>query len=273
MINQNFFWSTNIKFLRNRKKLSQDQLAVELTISRAKLNAHENGHSKNPPLEDLVRFADYFNITIDTLLRINLSKLSELKLRNLEAGNDIYLSGRQIRVLATTINQQNNENIEWVPIKAKAGYLAGYNDLDFISKLPKFSMPNLPVGKTYRLFPTKGDSMLPVPEDSYVIGEYVEDWLTLKKDTPCIVVVKGQDIVFKLMDLSDTPRTHRLYLKSLNVRYSPYEIEAVDVLEVWKFYGYISDTMPEQLNLQEMTYAINDMKMDLQKLVKTQELK
>src|SRR5690242_3243260 len=110
----NLFWSENLRFLRNRRQLSQNQLAEELNISRAKLNAHENGLSRNPPLEDLIRFADYFKMSLDTLLRINLSRLGELKVRELEAGNDVYLTGRQIRVLATTVDKQNNENVELV---------------------------------------------------------------------------------------------------------------------------------------------------------------
>jgi len=48
------FWATNLTFLRKRKKMSQDELAQDLAITRAKLNSHENGLSKNPPLEDLL---------------------------------------------------------------------------------------------------------------------------------------------------------------------------------------------------------------------------
>ncbi len=264
----NLFWSENLRFLRNRRQLSQNQLAEDLKISRAKLNAHENGLSRNPPLEDLIRFADYFKMSLDTLLRINLSRLGELKVRELEAGNDVYLTGRQIRVLATTVDKQNNENVELVPIKAKAGYLAGYNDPQFISKLPRFSIPDLPSGKTYRLFPIKGESMLPVPEDSIVIASYIQDMLAIKKDTPCIVVVKGQDIAFKLVDISHVQMTGKMWLKSLNVRFAPYEVDVADVLEVWQFYGYLSKTIPEEMNNADIVSALNHLQTGMQELLK-----
>ena len=108
---QKLFWADNLKFLRNRKKISQDELAGNLGITRAKLNSHENGLSKNPPLEDLIKIADYFHIAVDTLLKVDLSKLGELKLRELESGNDLYISGGKIRVLSITVDQDNRENI------------------------------------------------------------------------------------------------------------------------------------------------------------------
>lgn len=263
----NIFWAENLKFLRHRKQVSQDQLAADLEISRAKLNAHENGVSKNPPLEDILRFSEYFKMSVDTLLKVNLSRLGELKLRELEAGNDVYLAGKNIRVLATTVDRQNNENVEFVPLKAKAGYLAGFSDPEFIEKLPKFSIPNLPKGKTYRLFPIKGDSMLPIPDGSIVISSYVEDILNIKKDSPCIVVVSGQDIAFKLVDVSEARGSGMVWLKSLNVRYKPYEVAARDVLEAWAFEGYISSGMPEAVGNAEIVAALTTIQTDMQKLL------
>jgi len=155
MAKQNIFWAENIKFLRKRKKLSQDELANQLGITRVKLNSHENGSTKNPSLEDLTAIADYFHLAVDTLLKVDLSKITELKVRELEAGNDVYISGGRIRVLSITMNPDNRENVEYVPIKAKAGYQKGYSDPEFIRQLPRFSLPHLPGNRTYRMFPTE----------------------------------------------------------------------------------------------------------------------
>jgi transcriptional regulator with XRE-family HTH domain len=244
MKKQNLFWAENLKFLRNRKKKSQDDLAGELGITRAKLNSHENGLSKNPPLEDLIKIADHFHIAVDTLLKINLAKLGELKLRELEAGNDIYVSGGKIRVLSITVNADNKENIEFVPKKAKAGYLAGYNDPDFIAQLPKFTLPHLPQNKTYRMFPTEGNSMLPIPENCLVITEYVADWTALR-NTPCIVIMKSeQTFLFKIVTL--VVANQSLLLHSLNPEYKDKEVWAGDVMEVWKYHSHITDMIPAE---------------------------
>jgi transcriptional regulator with XRE-family HTH domain len=259
---QKLFWAENLKFLRNRKKQSQDDLANSLGLTRAKLNSHENGLSKNPPLEDLIKIADYFKIAVDTLLKINLAKIGELRLRELESGNDIYISGGKIRVLSITVNSEDRENIEFVPKKAKAGYMAGFNDPDFIAQLPKFSLPHLPQNKTYRMFPTEGDSMLPIPENCLVIAEYVADWNMLR-DTPCIVIMKSeQTFLFKMVSLIEANQS--LLLHSLNPEYKDREVWVGDVLEVWRYHSHITDVIPSDDGIgQQILNYVREIRFDV----------
>ncbi len=240
---QRIFFAGNIRFLRGWKKLSQETLAARLGLTRAKLAAIEAGNTKSPQPEDYLAFSDFFKISIDTLLKIDLTKLGELKLRELEAGNDVYIRGGNLRVLAISVDKSNNENVEYVPVKAKAGYMAGYNDPEFIASLPKYSLPNLPTDGTFRIFPSTGDSMLPVPEGSDIIAQYVPDWTAIKAETPCIVILKGQqDFVFKMVTVNPDST---ILLKSLNPEYKPYTVEASDVMEIWRFYAYTSREFPE----------------------------
>ena len=109
----------NIKLLRKRKNRTQDVVAGELGFSRSTLNSYENGAVINPTVESLIAFSNYFKISIDTLLRVDLSRLGESKLRDLELGYDDYVKGTKLRVLATTVDSKNRENIELVPVKAK----------------------------------------------------------------------------------------------------------------------------------------------------------
>jgi len=258
MIPAKLFFHSNIRFLRERKKMSQEELSAELDFSRNKLQALESGKTINPTAADLIKFSDYFKISIDTLMKINISKLGELKLKELQAGNDVYITGSQIRVLAITVDKNNKENVEYVPVKAKAGYRAGYNDPDYIAGLPKFSLPNLPKTGTFRIFPTTGDSMLPIPESSEVIAQYIQDWNSIKPDTPCIVILKGeQDFVFKLVTIQGEGK---VLLKSLNSSYSPYTVNSEDILEVWKYYKHQTSTLPEaETDLQELKSLILDL--------------
>lgn len=265
MNSQKIFFGSNIKFLRERRKMNQESLAEKLSLTRSKLNALENGHTKAPQPDDYLRFSDFFKISVDSLLRVNLAKLSELKLRELESGNDVYMTGSNIRVLAITVNEQNKENMEYVPVKAKAGYRSGYGDPEYVSKLPRFNLPNLPRSGTFRMFPTVGDSMLPIPEKSDIVTEYVQDWKSLKPDTLCIVILKGeQDFVFKQVTVG---QDSSLLLRSLNPVYAPYRVEAEDVLEVWKYRSFHSQALPSTgsnhdqmmrilLNLQEQVSKI-----------------
>ena len=85
MATQQLFWSGNIRHLRLRKKMSQETLAEKLGISRVKLNAHESGRTVNPTVDDLVNASEFFKMSIDCLLKIDLSKLTEQKILELEA--------------------------------------------------------------------------------------------------------------------------------------------------------------------------------------------
>lgn len=253
----NIFLGSNVKFLRNREGLTQQNLSEVLAMSRSKLNCIETGQTKSPAIEDILKFSSHFKISVDTIIKVDLSKLGELKIRELQSGNDVYIKGGNLRVLAITVDKNNNENVEFVPIKAKAGYSAGYNDPEYIASLPRFSLPNLPKQGTFRIFPTTGDSMLPVPEGSEVVGRFVEDWQTIKPNTPCIVVLKNnQDFVFKLVRLTDD---NCFLLSSLNPIYKPYEVTSEEVLEIWRLHSFSSKKIPEQLpDLQGLLEKVRD---------------
>lgn len=263
----------NLRFLRKRKQLSQEDLAFRLKISRGKLNALENGISKNPPMEDLLKFSDFFKISVDTLLKVELSQLSTYKMKLIDNGEEALATGQNVRVLALTVDSHNRENMEFVPIKARAGYRSHYNDPEFISTLPRFSLPNLPPDKTFRMFPTMGDSMLPIPEGALIISSYVSDWLHLKDGTMCVLVLKGeQDFVFKqVYHLGGTEK--KLLLKSLNETYTPYEVALSEVLEIWQFHSYLSDVIPTPgADLSRMAEDISAIKKDLQELLRATPL-
>jgi hypothetical protein len=236
-------------------------------MTRVKLNAIESGKTKNPALEDLVKFSGFFKISIDSLLRVNLSKLPELQLRELEAGNDVYTTGRKIRVLAISTDKQNNENIEYVPVKARMGYRNGYNDPEYIATLAKFSLPNLPKNKTFRIFPSTGESMLPLKPGTDLITEYVENWEKLK-DTPCVLILKsaGTDFVFKCVTFQRKERN--FLLCSLNEgEFPPYTVPADEVLEVWKYFRHIENELPKgEPSLAQLSAAIKEMRNELKEL-------
>jgi transcriptional regulator with XRE-family HTH domain len=263
MAAQKVYFSSNIKFLRERKKLTQEALANELNMTRKKLFALESGQTKTPPVTDMINFSRFFNVSVDTLLTVDLPKLSGVQIQALDAGHEAYANGANLRVLAISVDQDNTENIEYVPVKAKAGYAAGYHDPEFIASLPKYSFPNLPKGNTYRVFPTSGESMLPIPDGSEVIAQYITDWEMIKPGTPSIVILKGnQDFVFKLVTWQ---ANGSLLLESLNDLFRPYTVAVNEVAEIWKYHKHQTDKLPEkQTEIQEikglLMQIVNDLK-------------
>ena len=60
--------SKNIKQLRKRHNLSQEQLAQKAGITYSTLIKIESGANKNPTLETLTKIANAFKIKIDELV-------------------------------------------------------------------------------------------------------------------------------------------------------------------------------------------------------------
>jgi transcriptional regulator with XRE-family HTH domain len=255
----------NLKLLRKRRKISQEELATELNLTRSSYSGYENGVAE-PNLENLMRFSEYFNISLDKLVKVDLNKLSENEWEKINRGIEVDLDGKHVRILALTVDQDNNDNIELVSNQARAGYTTGFSDPEYISVLPTFNLPFLKKDRKYRTFPIKGDSMPPVSDGSYVVAEYVENWNTVKDGFPYIVVTLDDGIVFKNVykRLSDS---QTFQLCSTNPLYEPYEVHANEIVEVWKFVNYISSDMPSvSFKESELTKAILDLQTDVKHL-------
>jgi transcriptional regulator with XRE-family HTH domain len=222
---------SNLKFLRKKKSLTQETLAQAVGVSRSKLAGYERNIT--PPLEVLLLFADYFKLSLDVLVREDLSSYSEYKLREL-LETDHFLRGRNLRILSTTVDAAGRELIEVVSQRAKASYLAGFADPEFISDLPRFSLPFLPTNKKHRVFQVDGDSMLPIPDGAWIVCEYVEDWTRLKDGDRYVIVTEQDGVTFKLAYNRIQP-DQKLLLCSANPIYPPFEVEVTQVREVWKY--------------------------------------
>lgn len=260
------YFSTNIKLLRKRRSKTQDDVAFALGMKRSTLSGYENEISE-PNIEALMALSKYFNIAIDTLIKVDLSKIGDIQLNQLERGYDVHLRGSNIRVLATTVDNKNIENIELVTEKAKAGYTTGYADPEYIKVLPTFQLPFLSKERKYRTFQISGDSMLPIPDKSYVTGEYVVDWHDIRNKQAYIVLTMDDGIVFKVIE--NHIDEGFLKMHSLNTLYNPFEIPVSEIKEVWKFVHYISSQMPENQNTpreQQLLDTINELKKEVKEI-------
>lgn len=257
------FFAGNLKLLRSRRRRSQADLADVLGVKRSSLSGYELG-STFPTYDTLIRISDFFKVSIDKLLKVDLESISELQLSELEKGYDIDLTGSGLRVLATTINTENEENIELVSVSAKAGYKNGYSDPDFIKVLPTFQMPFLSKDRKYRTFQISGDSMPPVSDGAFVTAEYLANWNLVKDGYPYIVLTKDDGIVFKnVYNQIDKNRT--LLLVSTNSDYEPYEVSITEIMEVWKFVNYIDSNPPEtNMSNSSLHQAVMNLQSDMQ---------
>jgi transcriptional regulator with XRE-family HTH domain len=217
----------NLKYLRKLRGWTQEEFATKLKIKRSLLGAYEEERAE-PRIEVLEIVGDLFKLTLDELLR---KELSDAK--------GSYLSKRRAQKMAAASNE-----IQLVPIKAAAGYLAGYADPEFLDELNTFTLPMLAPG-TYRAFEIVGDSMLPTPSGSIIVGEKVEDLEAVKSNQTYVVVSRNEGIVYKRVLKNNKSRT-KLTMVSDNTAYQPYNMNADDVLEVWKAQMIMSKANTQQ---------------------------
>jgi transcriptional regulator with XRE-family HTH domain len=205
----------NLKYLRKLRGWTQEEFATKLQIKRSLLGAYEEERA-DPRIDVLELVGELFKLTLDDLLR---KELADSK------GN--YLAKRRAQKLSAGTNE-----IQFVPIKAAAGYLAGYADPEFIDELNTFTLPMLAPGQ-YRAFEIVGDSMLPTQSGSIIVGEKVEDINDVKNSFTYIVVSRNEGIVYKRM-MKNNRTKNKYTLVSDNPTYQPYQVNGEDIIEVWK---------------------------------------
>jgi transcriptional regulator with XRE-family HTH domain len=233
--------ASNLKRIRkaHSSRPTQSDMAHLLGVSISTYGSYEEGRAE-PKLENLQKIASFFGISLGEILNAeeNGNPAGERVMSSsASVGNE-----SQPRVLALTLDADGRDNIEWVPVKAAAGYTSGFGDPEFIQELPRFQLPFLDARKKYRAFTIQGDSMLPIPSGAMIFAEYLDNWTQLRDDTACIVVTRTEGIVFK--KVFNYLRTQNcLLLVSTNTAYSPYLVGAQDILEIWKFAGFFTDKL------------------------------
>lgn len=225
--------ATNLKYLRKKKGYTQQQFADVMEIKRSLVGAYEEDRAE-PKYELLKKFASHYELTMDELINEKIDDKWKPSPKS---------DSSSVRILSITVNDEERENIELVPVKASAGYLNGYADPDYISELPKFRLPIFKQG-TYRAFELKGDSMLPLLPGTIIVSEYVENWSDIKPAQTYVIISKTEGIVYKRI-AHKFKEDKGLKLLSDNKTYDPYWVNTTDILEIWKAKAYISTDFPE----------------------------
>lgn len=206
----------NLKYLRKLRGWTQEEFSAKLHIKRSLLGAYEEERAE-PRIEVLETVSEIFKLTLDELLRTELG----------ESKGGSYLARRRAQKLASGGNE-----ITFVPVKAAAGYLAGYSDPEYIDELNTFTLPMLSPG-TYRAFEIVGDSMLPTPSGSIIIGEMTSNIEDVRSNQTYIIVSRNEGIVYKRVMKTGRSKG-KLTLVSDNTAYQPYTVNTSDILELWK---------------------------------------
>src|SRR5215203_925096 len=147
----------NLLEIRRLIGMNQAEFATELNLTRELVNKIERGKS---PISKRT------GLRLKTLLEKyslnqfshDVSFLAKASHRDLKSWSQPYLLQRR--------EQKSQDSLYVVPlvaIKAQAGYIKGYEQVDYMDALEKYSLPPgvNPTGAIWRYFEIDGDSMEP----------------------------------------------------------------------------------------------------------------
>lgn len=240
----------NLKYLRKLRGWTQEEFAQKLRIKRSLLGAYEEERAE-PRIDILEIVADMFKLTLDELLR---KDISDTKTN--------YLARRRAQKMTS-----GRTDIPFVPVKAAAGYLNGFADPEFVDELNTFTLPML-TGGDYRAFEIVGDSMMPTPSGSVIVGERVQNPEEIKSNQTYIVVSKNDGIVYKRM-MKNNRQKNKFTLVSDNPAYQPYTMATDDILEVWQAQMIISKANTQQRwDVNQLASLVNNLQQQVSSIKK-----
>lgn len=234
-----------IRHIRKDLGLSQEAWAPMISLTRASLAAIETGR-QFPTIETIIEIVkNYHNqltyVTYDWIIAGEPEKKGKGKKEAIVPAKEVYQMPRII-----TVDSSGDENILFVPVRARAGYLLGYADETYISNLPTYRLPGLNNG-TFRMFEIGGLSMHPTFDDhDIIITQWVENINDVRDDRVYVVVTRNDGVVVKRV-LNRITKEGKLILKSDNYKhreeYPPIVIEPSEVVEIWYGIAYMSRQM------------------------------
>ena len=182
----------NLRHLRKQRGWTQEEFANKLNIKRSLVGAYEEERAE-PRLEVMEAICSLFKLSLEDFLFQDLTGSTPKGVSYLE-------SRRQLKMMA------ESAQISFVPVKAAAGYLAGYADPEFVDELNTFTLPMLAPGQ-YRAFEIVGDSMLPTPSGSVIVGEKVENFDEVKIAIPTWYFQKVKGLFISVLCATTKKRT------------------------------------------------------------------
>lgn len=218
-----------LRHFRKQRGWTQTELAEKAGLKRTALGAYEEGRAE-PRLAALVRLAHVLDVSLDALVLGGTEKRME----------------QDIRVLPIPVEKEGSqERITAVSTKAAAGYAAGLGDPEWIASLPHFSLPlpDIPQDRTLRFFQIEGESMLPLPNGTWVLAEYVESMERMGGGRPYIISTKEDGLLFKRVE-NRLDREGDFLFVSNNPTFDPYSYAPTEIREAWRAIGWFSTDWP-----------------------------
>lgn len=218
----------NLQFLEKFTRMAS--CTYDYLIEGKEIEQNKEGQ-KEPEPDKNVRFVSGFNRTSDENNALNEEKANYRTKKYNSVTWDLDTSKKDIQILPIALDKTGGELILAVPNHAEAGYSTGYQDPEYISELPTFTLPWLGQG-TYRAFQIRGNSMeSEILSGDWVVCRYVTSLKHLYIGAICVILLRDEGIVCKRVEKQ---RGGTVILHSNNPKYKPYQPDPSEILEMWE---------------------------------------
>jgi phage repressor protein C with HTH and peptisase S24 domain len=231
----------NLVEIRKLYGLSQTEFARKVKMSRELVSKIENGKAelKKPTIRKIQRFLEHH--TLQTYSQ-DVNFLGKPSHPDSHRSSSPYYHHRR--------EQKNEPGFYMVPlvgIKAQAGYIKGYEHVDYLDTLEKYSLPPgvNPTGATWCYFEVDGDSM----EPSFHGGDLIlatmlphEDWNDVKDFCVYIILTKDRLMVKRVYRKNEQ---EWVLISDHEEAYPPVLLAVSEIRQVWTFRRHIRSRVPQ----------------------------
>lgn len=226
------FFGKNIKKIRSVKSLSQQAFAELFDLKRGTLGAYEEGRSE-PKIETILKIANYFSISLESLLTSELTVNELLKFKG-----DI----------TTDVKDDKKEQFAQIPCITDVNvdaYIEFYNKDKFINELPVIQLP-VNTEKEFRGYTVSNLEMTNHDNGFYpkdvVIGERVPSNVIKKLNNGTLVfVLVNEELIFRRLYVIKNKVVFRADHK--NIEDESFLIS--DIKELWRVRYVFCRRIPE----------------------------
>ena len=226
------FFGRNIKKIRGVKGLSQKSFAELFDLKRATLGAYEEGRSE-PKIETIIKIANYFSISIDSMLTSDLTVNELLRFKE-----DLILDD-------SVYEKESFVAIPYVSEKKIESYCKHYNNPSFIDDLSVINLP-IEIDKVLRAFTVTNLEMTDHDKGLYpkdiVIAEKVaeEDFESYGNGEIVVAVLEKEIILRKIYFISD-----KVVFKAEHKNIEEKIFSKTDIKELWQAKYTFIKRLPE----------------------------
>ena len=225
------FIGRNIKKIRQVKKISQAEFAGLFHLSRPSIGAYEEGRSE-PKIETLILIATYFKLSIDLLLKRELSTSEIFSLDTIKKKLDkAHNVGHNSSIITTASLVSQDQFLN---------YIVHHKNNDFIDKLPKIGIP-MKASSYLICFEMVGSEMVfqqqGLHHGDLLIGKLVPHTNLEKIIGQVLCLVTNSGILTKRLDSVDSKH---LQLKSDDTNYPTEGLLLENIIQIWQILGVFS---------------------------------